>query len=121
MCAMPLIGLTLDSEPPGGYSKLPWYALRENYFAAVRRAGGLPVALPHEPEDAAAYLDRIDGLIIPGGGFDVEPGMFGDLLNQLEFSERTIAQSAQDYEFVLSEIINTQRIGGHLLTLFLHR
>lgn len=77
MCAMPLIGLTLDSEPPGGYSKLPWYALRENYFAAVRRAGGLPVALPHEPEDAAAYLDRIDGLIIPGGGFDVDPALFG--------------------------------------------
>ncbi len=77
MCAMPLIGLTLDSEPPGGYSQLTWYALRENYFAAVRRAGGLPVALPHEPEDAAAYLDRIDGLIIPGGGFDVDPALFG--------------------------------------------
>ncbi len=77
MCAMPLIGLTLDSEPPGGYSKLPWYALRENYFAAVRRAGGLPVALPHEPEDATAYLDRIDGLIVPGGGFDVDPALFG--------------------------------------------
>jgi putative glutamine amidotransferase len=25
----PVIGITLDSEPPGGYSKLPWYALRE--------------------------------------------------------------------------------------------
>ena len=35
----PVIGITLDSEPPGGYSKLPWYALRENYVGAVRRAG----------------------------------------------------------------------------------
>jgi hypothetical protein len=25
----PRIGLTLDAEPPGGYSKLPWYAIRE--------------------------------------------------------------------------------------------
>ncbi len=77
MCAMPLIGLTLDCEPAGGYSKFPWYALRENYFAAVRRAGGLAVALPHEPEDAAAYLDRLDGLVVTGGAFDVDPALFG--------------------------------------------
>src|SRR5256885_2384881 len=48
--AQPVIGLTLDSEPPGGYSQLPWYALRENYCAAVSRAGGLPVLLAHEVE-----------------------------------------------------------------------
>jgi putative glutamine amidotransferase len=74
----PIIGLTLDAEAPGGYSKLPWYALRENYFAAVTRAGGLPVALPHEPEQAEAYLDRIDGLLVTGGAFDVDPALFGD-------------------------------------------
>ncbi len=77
MCAKPVIGLTLDCEPAGGYSKLPWYALRENYFAAVCRAGGLPVALPHEADDAEAYLDRIDGLIVTGGHFDVSPELFG--------------------------------------------
>ncbi|MEO9189210.1 MAG: gamma-glutamyl-gamma-aminobutyrate hydrolase family protein, partial [Acetobacteraceae bacterium] len=27
----PLIGVTLDAERPGGYSKYPWYALRANY------------------------------------------------------------------------------------------
>jgi len=75
---LPLIGLTLDSEAPGSYSKFPWYAMRENYFSAVRRAGGLPVALPHSPEDAALYLDRLDGLIITGGAFDVDPALFGE-------------------------------------------
>lgn len=75
--AQPLIGLTLDSEPPGGYSKFPWYALRENYCSAVTRAGGLPILLPHEPEQAQAYLDRIDGLIVTGGAFDVDPAVFG--------------------------------------------
>ena len=74
----PLIGLTLDSEEPGGYSKLPWYALRQNYCTAVVRAGGLPVLLPHEPEQADAYLDEIDGLIVTGGNFDVDPALFGD-------------------------------------------
>jgi putative glutamine amidotransferase len=75
--AQPVIGLTLDSEPPGGYSKLPWYALRENYCAAVARAGGIPVLLPHEVEQADAYLRLIDGLVVTGGGFDVDPAIFG--------------------------------------------
>ena len=73
----PLIGLTLDSEPPGGYAKLPWYALRENYCAAVVAAGGLPVLLPHEPDHAQSYIDRIGGLIVTGGAFDVDPALFG--------------------------------------------
>ena len=75
--AQPLVGITLDSEDPGGYSNQPWYALRENYCEAVCRAGGLPVALPHEPEMAKAYLDRLDGLLVTGGNFDVDPALFG--------------------------------------------
>jgi putative glutamine amidotransferase len=74
----PLIGITLDSEQPGGYSKFPWYAIRENYCDAVADAGGLPVPLPHQPEIANSYLDMIDGLLITGGAFDVDPALFGD-------------------------------------------
>ena len=73
----PLIGITLDSEDPGGYSNLPWYALRENYSRSIVQAGGLPVALPHEPEQAEAYLDEIDGVVVTGGAFDVDPAIFG--------------------------------------------
>ncbi len=73
----PVIGITLDSEDPGGYSKFPWYALRQNYCGSVAEAGGLPWPLPHEPELAPAYLDRIQGLIITGGAFDVDPALFG--------------------------------------------
>ena len=73
----PRIGLTLDAEPPGGYSRLPWYALRENYFAAIVAAGGLPVALPHEPELAEAYLELLDGLVVTGGAFDLDPSLYG--------------------------------------------
>lgn len=76
--AAPVIGLTLDSEPPGKYSKThPWYAIRENYCDAVARAGGLPILLPHEPERAADYLALIDGLIVTGGAFDIDPALFG--------------------------------------------
>ena len=73
----PLIGITLDSEKPGGYSKFPWYALRDNYAGAVALSGGLPVALPHEPEAVGDYLDTIKGLVITGGAFDVDPALFG--------------------------------------------
>jgi len=77
MSKRPIIGLTLDSEPAGGWSKLPWYALRQNYFSAVIAAGGLPVALPHAPELAAEYLDALDGLLVTGGAFDVDPSLWG--------------------------------------------
>ncbi|HLO75520.1 MAG TPA: gamma-glutamyl-gamma-aminobutyrate hydrolase family protein [Magnetospirillum sp.] len=77
MSSLPVIGITLDSEEPGGYSPFPWYALRQNYCDAVAAAGGLPLTLPHQPELAEAYLDRIDGLVITGGAFDVDPALFG--------------------------------------------
>ena len=79
----PVIGITLDSEAAslpdsGGYSKFPWYALRENYASVVVKAGGVPVVLPHEPSLIGSYLDVIDGLIITGGNFDVDPIMYGE-------------------------------------------
>ena len=73
----PLIGVTLDAELPGGYSAYPWYALRQNYAAAIAAAGGLPVALPHDPALAEAFLDRIDALVVTGGAFDVDPTLYG--------------------------------------------
>ncbi len=73
----PLIGVTLDAEPPGGWSKWAWYALRTNYMAALAGAGGLPVALPHDPALAEAYLDRLEALVVTGGAFDIDPAMYG--------------------------------------------
>jgi putative glutamine amidotransferase len=73
----PVVGITLDSEEPGGYSKFPWFALRRNYASAVERAGGLPILLPHQAGRVNHYLDLIDGLIVSGGNFDVDPTLFG--------------------------------------------
>ena len=75
---IPMIGITLDSEQPGGYSKYPWYALRANYADAVAASGGLPMALGHHPDLTDAMLDRIDALVVTGGAFDVDPALYGD-------------------------------------------
>jgi len=76
----PVIGIPLDSETGSAdeYSKFPWYALRQNYISAVVKAGGLPLLLPHEMSLLDIYADDIDGLLIPGGNFDVDPSIYGD-------------------------------------------
>lgn len=77
MSRRPLICVTLDSEQPGGYSKYPWYALRQNYMDAVAAAGGLPVAVPHDAALAGEYMDHAAALIVTGGAFDVDPALYG--------------------------------------------
>jgi len=53
-------------------------ALDRSSGASVARAGGLPVALPHEAGLVADMIAAIDGLIVTGGAFDVDPALFGD-------------------------------------------
>jgi putative glutamine amidotransferase len=74
----PLIGLTLDAEPAGGWSQYPWYAMRQNYMEAVNAHGGLAVAVPHDAALAEDYLNQLDGLIVTGGAFDVDPALYGE-------------------------------------------
>ncbi|MDE3016138.1 MAG: gamma-glutamyl-gamma-aminobutyrate hydrolase family protein, partial [Pseudomonadota bacterium] len=80
MKTCPIIGITLDYEEgtPSGYSKMPWYALRENYCGAVSRFGALPLPLPHEVGQVDDYLSIINGLIVTGGAFDVSPELYGE-------------------------------------------
>jgi putative glutamine amidotransferase len=47
------------------------------YVKAVRKAGGVPMLLPCvDPDDAAGLLERVDGLLMTGGG-DVDPASYG--------------------------------------------
>ncbi len=78
MNTAPVIGFSLDYETGGGYSKLPWYALRENYMQSVAAQGAVPVALPHEPSCVPHYLDMLSGLVITGGAFDIPPSLYGE-------------------------------------------
>jgi putative glutamine amidotransferase len=102
----PVIGLTLDSEDQGGgYSAMPWYALRQNYCHAVHQAGGLPLLLPHYPEDAEDYAKRLDGLIVTGGDFDLDPRLYGEST----IHERvTIKHTRTQFEWALAEAMLKQ-------------
>lgn len=73
----PVIGITLDQEPAGGYASVPWYALRENYTDALMAQNATVITLPAHPDSLGDYLALCDGFVISGGGFDIDPALFG--------------------------------------------
>ena len=74
----PLIGITLDSEEPGNYSKFPWYAIRNNYLHSIERFGGIPFPLLNSKKNIKKIYNLLDGLIITGGNFDIDPQIYGE-------------------------------------------
>lgn len=74
----PVVGLTPDLEQSGGYASVPWYALRHNYCQALEDAGCVPIVLPHSERDVDRYLGLIDGLVVTGGAFDLDPTLYGE-------------------------------------------
>ncbi|MGJ8694850.1 MAG: gamma-glutamyl-gamma-aminobutyrate hydrolase family protein [Verrucomicrobiaceae bacterium] len=65
-----------DSRPLIGIASVN----SENYIRAVRDAGGIPVILPNtdgNTDRIADYLDRLDGLLLPGGP-DIPPSEYGE-------------------------------------------
>ncbi|MBO6519075.1 MAG: gamma-glutamyl-gamma-aminobutyrate hydrolase family protein [Rhodospirillales bacterium] len=77
MSTRPLIGVLLDYEASGSFSKRPHYALRTAYFDAVWKAGGLPVGIPYIEEARDAYLEALGGLIVPGGFYPFPAEVYG--------------------------------------------
>ena len=71
----PLIGVTLDAEKPGGYSKFPWYALRQNYLDAIDAAGGEIVDRAHRATfvlpGLRAQASEREGASTPAGASSV--------------------------------------------------
>ena len=67
----PLIGITPNIRESGKF------VLHQSYAAGIINAGGLPVILPYNTENAKDYLQNISGLLLSGGG-DVDPAHFGE-------------------------------------------
>jgi putative glutamine amidotransferase len=76
----PLIGIVPDYREGSekGYSVRNYYALRANHVEMINQAGGAAVILTYDYDLIDSYLDAIDGLMIVGGYFDINPKRYGD-------------------------------------------
>lgn len=82
-----MIGITTDYvdptlKPEGAwYSPRPWFGMRHPYVTAIVKKGGIPVLLPCALENlntnVKAYAQKLQGLVITGGGFDIPPELYG--------------------------------------------
>ncbi len=73
----PLIGISCWQNPgPSAYGE---FFVPETYVHALRHAGAMPVLIPYvtTEEEAAAVLERLDGLLL-SGGVDVDPLHWGE-------------------------------------------
>jgi putative glutamine amidotransferase len=68
----PVIGITVgDADRPG------FHAVREDYVRSVEQANAVPLVLPNvQAANVAAFLDRLDGILL-SGGVDVDPALYG--------------------------------------------
>jgi putative glutamine amidotransferase len=80
--ARPNIGITVATEDVsyGVWDEVPAFISPASYVRAVQRAGGRPILLVPDPEDAedpSGVLDVVDALILTGGAGDVDPALYG--------------------------------------------
>ncbi|MDY6856955.1 MAG: gamma-glutamyl-gamma-aminobutyrate hydrolase family protein [Thermodesulfobacteriota bacterium] len=91
----PLIGITSDYQRNEDIFKCPAYFISENYIMAVKEAGGIPIIMPYISDNTVVeeLLERIDGLLITGGNFDINPEFYGEMpIEELgKFNEKRTA------------------------------
>jgi putative glutamine amidotransferase len=78
MSDKPLIGINTEYRPPREDAEaLTW--INAGYYESVTAAGGLPVLIPQlaDDEDLKAFLQRLDGLVLCGCKFDLDPTRMG--------------------------------------------
>lgn len=105
MTSKPVIGITLDSDIGGSYSRYPWYAIRYNYVDAVVAAGGVPLLLPYSYNLLQNYASLIDGLLIPGGFFDICPSHYGETISHETVK---VKPDRTEFEFAITKLVKEQ-------------
>lgn len=85
----PIIGITPDRSDVHESIEAHFF-VRRNYCTAVSESGGVPVILPYQIDLVEQYLDLVDGIIITGGMFDIDPAIYGKAAKypkQMRFKE----------------------------------
>ncbi len=82
----PNIGITPDFSEGRSEAAFPapLFELKVSYSDAVLKAGGLPFILPYSDDRAVidSYLDRVSGVLVTGGAFDIPPEAYGDTVRE---------------------------------------
>ncbi|OGW07260.1 MAG: hypothetical protein A2889_08380 [Nitrospinae bacterium RIFCSPLOWO2_01_FULL_39_10] len=73
----PLIGITSDYDEINGQNS---FFIKESYVTAVEDSGGIPLLLcsTKNENSISRFINLIDGLLISGGGFDIDPKLYGE-------------------------------------------
>ena len=113
----PTIGITAATEDVsyGAWDEVPAFISPASYVQAVQRAGGRPILLLPDPEDAEdpnGVLDLLDALILTGGAGDVNPALYGDephpetgpIQDERDAYELALARAAVEREVPILEI-----------------
>jgi putative glutamine amidotransferase len=76
----PVIAVSPDITESTPETPLVRYELKVAYADAVLRAGGLPIVVPYSDDRQVIeqFLDRVSGVLITGGAFDVPPDAYGE-------------------------------------------
>ena len=95
----PIIGITLDWEDALTYSaNYPWYAIRTNYASSLAQHGAAPITLPYELAAIDDYIELIDGLMITGGDYDLDPSCYGE---EKQEETRIVKNNRTEFEMKL--------------------
>jgi putative glutamine amidotransferase len=75
----PIIASTVYRKSIPQRRPIDVYGLMPSYTEAISKAGGIPLLIPLglSEEDLLAILERVDGLLLPGGG-DIDPFIYND-------------------------------------------
>ncbi|MCB2224851.1 MAG: gamma-glutamyl-gamma-aminobutyrate hydrolase family protein [Actinobacteria bacterium] len=104
----PLIGVTAghrDVHSPGGDEHA--HVLYTAYTSRVREAGGLPVVLAAGPPgEVPSLLERLDGVVMTGGG-DLDPAHYGGSPHEKLYG---VDPDRDEFELALASVIAERRM-----------
>lgn len=101
MAQKPVIGLTTYGRRETNEYRLPVL-----YIDAVRRAGGLPVLVPPDADEAEGVCARLDGIIFSGGG-DINPKSYNGIDHELIYN---IDDERDAGEFKIAAVVLERQI-----------
>lgn len=97
----PIIGIIPDFREGsiGGYSVKEYYAIRKNHIDTITKNGGAVIIIPYDYDLITNYLGLIDGLLIVGGYFDINPKRYNEKIH----SSVKLNETRENFEFAVVE------------------